>query len=464
MKSSKRLKEIWSQAKVQLLETIPAGNRIWINELIYNDEKENELILSLPSSFHLSNFYTYCQTSVSNTIDELANEKIKLSVIVKESSSSESTAPAEEVSTTPKAAKKFTNTIIQDIKKKNNSMLNPNYTFDNFVSGDNSLFAYTSAKAVAMNPGGNYNPFLLYGGVGLGKTHLLQSIGNYIEQDNPKANVIYITAEAFTNELIYAFGDKSTNKFKQKYRKADVLLIDDIHFLQKKEAIQEELFHTFNDLYESHKQIVLTCDRPINELTDITDRLKSRFSRGLNVNLEPPPYEIRLAILRKKCEGKEVNIEPEVLDYICQNIKTNVRDLEGALTTLIAYSELINKKITLKIAEEQLKNLIVSPVITDQDISIYTIIKEVGSYFNIDPSALRGKKKTKAISDARNIAIYLARNMTEYSLSEIGDQFDKRDHTTILYACNKIDSLKKTDSSLNQTLDKIKSIIIEKSK
>ena len=459
MDSSKKLNEIWNLAKNQLLETIPETDRVWINELEYNSEKDNVLTLSLPSSFHLLNYTSYCKETVSNLIDELAEEKITVNVIIKASSSDKKAKPVVKDRLAPK---KFSSDIVSE--KKTNSMLNPNYTFDNFVSGDNSLFAYTSAKAVAMNPGGNYNPFLLYGGVGLGKTHLLQSIGNYIEKDNPKTNVIYITAEAFTNELIFSFGDKSTNKFKQKYRKADVLLIDDIHFLQKKEAIQEELFHTFNDLYESHKQIVLTCDRPINELTDITDRLKSRFSRGLNVNLEPPSYEIRLAILHKKCEGKEINIEPEVFDYICQNIKTNVRDLEGALTTLIAYSELINKKITLKIAEEQLKNLIISPVITDQDISIYTIIKEVSYYFNIDPAALRGKKKTKAISDARNIAIYLARNMTEYSLSEIGDQFAKRDHTTILYASNKIDSLKKTDSSLAQTLDKIKSIIIEKSK
>lgn len=458
MEDNVKLKEIWAKAKVQLLGTIPVTDRIWINELYYDNEKQDNLILNLPSTFHLSQFNNYCKDTVLNLLEELTNKKIKLEVIVKTKSQKEQ---SKNESTNSKRIETFNQNTIS---KKHNSMLNPSYTFDNFVSGDNSLFAYTSAKAVAMNPGGNYNPFLLYGGVGLGKTHLLQSIGNYIEQDNPKSNVIYITAESFTNEFINSFGDKSTNKFKQKYRKADILLIDDIHFLQKKEAIQEELFHTFNDLYEAHKQIVLTCDRPINELTDITDRLKSRFGRGLNINLEPPTYEIRLAILRKKCEGKDINIDNEVFDYICQNIKTNVRDLEGALTTLIAYSELINKKITLKIAEEQLKSLIISPIIADQDISIYTIIKEVASFFNIDSTSLRGKKKTKAISDARNIAIYLSRNMTEYSLSEIGDQFDKRDHSTILYASNKIDSLIKTDSSLSQTIDKIKSIIIEKSK
>jgi chromosomal replication initiator protein DnaA len=464
MDTGENLKDIWAKAKLQLLETIPDADRIWINDLSYVSEGENELTLGQPSNFHISNFNEYCRESVSNTIDELVGKKIKLSVVVVKKTDNEttSTQPA------PKKAERMTpskfNADLVLPSKRNNSMLNPNYTFDSFVSGDNSLFAYTSAKAVAMNPGGNYNPFLLYGGVGLGKTHLLQSIGNYIEKDNPRANVIYITAEAFTNELIYSFGDKSTTKFKQKYRKADVLLIDDIHFLQKKEAIQEELFHTFNDLYEAHKQIVLTCDRPINELTDITDRLKSRFGRGLNVNLAPPPYEIRFAILRKKCEERNVSIDGEVLDYICQNIKTNVRDLEGALTTLIAYSELIKKKITLQIAEEQLKSLIVSPVITDQDISIYTIIKEVASYFNIDVSALKGKKKTKAISDARNIAIFLCRNMTDYSLTEIGDQFDKRDHSTVLYAINKINDAKIVDSQLSQTIDTIKQIIIDKSK
>lgn len=452
-----KLEEIWNKTKNQLLQSMPEADSIWLESTYYDSEEENSIVLAVPSQFYLTSYELYCKNPIQNMLDELSGTNIHVQVVVKEIQEKEDSPTETEEVHKPITPVKL-NPAIRD------SALNSSYTFDSFVSGDNTLFAYTSAKAVAMNPGGNYNPFLLYGGVGLGKTHLLQSIGNFIRSSNPNATVIYVTAEVFTNEFIEAISKRTTPAFKQKYRKADVLLIDDIHFFQKTDAIQEEFFHTFNALYESQRQIVMTCDRPISELSNITDRLRSRFSRGLNVNLQPPNYETRMAILQKKCQERGITIDVKILDYLSQNIKTNVRDLEGALTTLIAYSELIKKNITIEIAQEQLKNIISSPIISNQDISPYMIIKEVGAFFGIDPSALRGKKKTKAISDARNIAIFLCRNMTEYSLLEIGKQFDGRDHSTVLYAYKKVESAKLSDSALATTIDTLKTNIMSKIK
>ena len=275
--------------------------------------------------------------------------------------------------------------------------------------------------------------------------------------------MVYVTAETFTNDYIQSLTDKNTSQFRIKYRKADILLIDDIHFLEKKIQTQEELFHTFNDLYETSKQIVFTCDRPISELKGFTDRLKSRFTRGLNINLTAPDYETRVAILKKKCEEKDVRIDDAILDYIAQNIKTNVRDLEGSLTTLIAYSNLIKSRITLEIAQEQLKNIISTPMAGEQDISIGSIVKEVASYFNVEIGDIKGKKRTAIIKDARNMAIYLTRRITQYSTTEIGTYFD-RDHSTITHSIDKVETEKKTNSELASTLDSLEMRIRSRSK
>ena len=276
-------------------------------------------------------------------------------------------------------------------------------------------------------------------------------------------NVIYVTAETFTNDFIQSLTNKNTSQFRIKYRKADVLLIDDIHFLEKKIQSQEELFHTFNDLYETNKQIVFTCDRPISELKGFTDRLKSRFTRGLNINLTAPDYETRVAILRRKCDEKGVKIYDSVLNYIAENIKTNVRDLEGTLTTLIAYSSLIKSEITLDVAQEQLKNIIASPMAGEQDISIGSIVKEISNYFNIDVGDIRSKKRTAIIRDARNMAIYLTRRITQYSTTEIGSFFD-RDHSTVTHAIDKVEKERKSNAELAQTLDTLESSIKAKAK
>jgi len=337
-------------------------------------------------------------------------------------------------------------------------MFNPSYTFESFVPGDNSSFAYSACMAIAKNPGSAYNPCLLYGGVGLGKTHLIQSIGNYIRK-NTKLKVVYVTAENFTNEYIQSINENKSQQFKNKYRKVSVLLIDDIHFLQNKNETQNELFNTFNDLYDTGRQIVFTCDRPVEELKNISDRLRSRFERGLNIDLLPPDYETRVAILRKKCQEKNVEFSSEVIDYIASNISSNVRALESCLTKLIAYCQLLNKDISLDIAKEQLRHIISSNNDTS-GISIDLIIKAVSNYFNVSPYDIKGKNKNQSIVLPRQIAMYLCRKLTDFSTTEIGYEFGGKNHTTVMYNVQKVEArLKSSEKEINNIIEKLETQI-----
>lgn len=452
------LESIWYQTLEQLNDSMPAAKTMWLDYVTFRKDEGECVYLECDSSMTKSNFEKNCMAEVVNLMEELSGRHITLDISV---------ASDESVSSGSSQDKSGYDKPDEDHRthrrSSRNSLLNPAYTFDSFIPCESTMFAYNAAKAIAMHPGMSYNPFLIYGGVGLGKTHLLESIGNYVEKENPRKNVVYVTAETFTNDYIQSLTDKNTSQFRIKYRKADILLIDDIHFLEKKIQTQEELFHTFNDLYETSKQIVFTCDRPISELKGFTDRLKSRFTRGLNINLTAPDYETRVAILKKKCEEKDVRIDDAILDYIAQNIKTNVRDLEGSLTTLIAYSNLIKSRITLEIAQEQLKNIISTPMAGEQDISIGSIVKEVASYFNVEIGDIKGKKRTAIIKDARNMAIYLTRRITQYSTTEIGTYFD-RDHSTITHSIDKVETEKKTNSELASTLDSLEMRIRTRSK
>ena len=452
------LESIWYQTLEQLNDSMPAAKTMWLDYVTFRKDEGECVYLECDSSMTKSNFEKNCMAEVVNLMEELSGRHITLDISV---------ASDESVSSGSSQDKSGCDKPDEDHRthrrSSRNSLLNPAYTFDSFIPCESTMFAYNAAKAIAMHPGMSYNPFLIYGGVGLGKTHLLESIGNYVEKENPRKNVVYVTAETFTNDYIQSLTDKNTSQFRIKYRKADILLIDDIHFLEKKIQTQEELFHTFNDLYETNKQIVFTCDRPISELKGFTDRLKSRFTRGLNINLTAPDYETRVAILKKKCEEKDVRIDDAILDYIAQNIKTNVRDLEGSLTTLIAYSNLIKSRITLEIAQEQLKNIISTPMAGEQDISIGSIVKEVASYFNVEIGDIKGKKRTAIIKDARNMAIYLTRRITQYSTTEIGTYFD-RDHSTITHSIDKVETEKKTNSELASTLDSLEMRIRTRSK
>jgi len=348
---------------------------------------------------------------------------------------------------------------IQDAnsEKRAKANLTSRYTFDAFVQGSNSTFAYNAANVIAKNPGINYNPCLIYGGVGLGKTHLLQSIGNYIIDHDPRLRVVYVTAEMFTNEFIDSLKTKNTVDFKNKFRKANVLLVDDIHFLSGKASTQEELFYTFDNLYESKRQMVFTCDRPIAELKDITDRLKSRFKRGLNVDLQPPQYETKFAILKKKCEEQRTMLPDDILDYLCNSINTNVRDLEAALLKLTAYSSLLHEHMTLEKAKK-LTGIMpssIGPNEMTRSITVDDIIKVTAEHFKVAPYDLKGKKRTKSFVIPRQIAMFLAREMTAFSTTEIGSDFG-RDHTTVMHAIERIENKVNTDLELKKTVDKIK--------
>ncbi len=437
-------KEVLTQIKIDLNDQ---EFTTWFSRIDYDSSKAETIILAVPSKFVMDQIKQRYSAMITKTLHELSGSELSIDFIIKKR---EAKQVVEGDSTPERPSQERASYHKKQTHLEDKSA---NYSFDSFIVGDNSSFAFNACMAIAKNPGTAYNPCLIYGGVGLGKTHLIQSVGKYVSENIPEMKVTYVTAEAFTNEFIQAIGDKKIQPFKNKYRKVDILLIDDIHFLQGKESTQEELFHTFNDLYDSNKQMIFTCDRPVSELKKLAARLRSRFERGLNVDLQPPNYETRLAILRKKCVDHNYAIADEILSFISRNINTNVRDLEASLTKLIAYSKLLNKEVTLKIAQEQLKDSY--SLNRDHSIAIETIQKVVADYFNLSYIELRSKKRTRAIAVPRQIAMYIARNMTDYSTTEIGYDFGGRDHTTVMHACQKIESLIQTDSSMDNTIQKL---------
>lgn len=339
------------------------------------------------------------------------------------------------------------------IKKKNAgpTFLNARYTFDTFVVGGNNEFARAASLAVAENPGEIYNPLFIYGGVGLGKTHLMHSIAHFVLDQNPDTKVLYVTSEKFTNELIDAIQKNSTNQFREKYRSIDILLIDDIQFIIGKERTQEEFFHTFNTLHESKRQIIISSDRPPKEMLTLEDRLRSRFEHGLLADIQSPDYETRMAILRKKEELDGLKIDEEVLSYIATNIKSNIRELEGALTKIVAFSRLKKRELNILLAEEALQDII-SP--NEKKIITPSLIVEIVSeHHNITPSEIYSKDKSRNISYPRQIVMYLCRHLTDLSVTEIGKILGNRDHSTVLHGCEKVSNDMKTDSSLHNTID-----------
>lgn len=334
---------------------------------------------------------------------------------------------------------------------KKHQLLQEEYTFDTFIPGDNSNFAYNASIAVAKNPGKQYNPILLYGGSGLGKTHLMQAIGNYIYNNGgEKLKICYVSAETFTNEFTVSIKEGKTNAFKNKYRNLDVLLLDDIHFLQNKEQTQEELFYTFNALHEKKAQMVFTCDRPIKEIKNMAARLVSRLANGLCIDLQPPSYETRVAILQKKIDLMDKTLSQDIVEYIAKNIETNVRDLEAALNKVFGYADLVEKKPDLEITKHLLKDVMDSG--SNESISIDVIQKVIADNYQISVADLKGKKRDKKFVIPRQIAIYIARELTEMAYTDIGNEFGGKDHSTIMSAYNKIAEQIKIDSSLESKI------------
>ena len=331
---------------------------------------------------------------------------------------------------------------------KSSSTLNPKYTFEKFIVGPSNSFPHAASLAVAQSPGRAYNPLFLYGGSGLGKTHLMQAIGNYVVQQ-AKANVCYVTSEDLLNEYIDAIQKKGLVQFRKKYRNCDVLLIDDIHFLGGKERMQEEFFHTFNTLFDNHKQIVLTCDRPASEIPDLEHRLVSRFEWGLVTELELPDVETRIAILRNKQEQLNIKLPDDVLTYLAENIRANIRRLEGALIRVVSFSSLTGKPITMQSVEYLLRDTLDQE--QQQILTIEEIQKVVSDYYDVRMADMTSNRRPQAIAFPRQVAMYLSREMTSQSLPSIGQAFGKN-HATVMYACKTVNEKKKIDSAFRQSL------------
>lgn len=340
-----------------------------------------------------------------------------------------------------------------NVEEAPSNMLNPKYTFDTFVIGTNNRFAHAASLAVAEAPAKAYNPLFLYGGVGLGKTHLMHAIGHYIMEHNPNMRVLYISSEKFTNEFINAIRDSQGESFRTKYRNIDVLLIDDIQFIAGKEQTQEEFFHTFNALHEERKQIIISSDRPPKEIPTLEERLRSRFEWGLITDIQPPDLETRIAILRKKAKAENLDIPNEAMNYIANQIDTNIRELEGALIRVVAYSSLINADITSHLAAEALKDII--PSSRPRMITINDIQAKVGEFYGLKLEDFKARKRTKAVAFPRQIAMYLSRELTDFSLPKIGEAFGGRDHTTVIHAHEKISKLVQEDQELYKIITNI---------
>jgi chromosomal replication initiator protein len=461
-------KIFWDETTEQLRREVGEEEfTIWFSNLKYLKASEIEIIIAVPSFFFQEQFKPRYHKRIEEKIRELTGKNLSIvlqvvSINLKESEFEEKDKEVtKSIPSTPEERGQTDSS--REIMKKRHQQLREDYTFDKYVIGENNSFAANAAIAISRNPGNAYNPFLIYGGVGLGKTHLMQAIGNYI-YENSESKIIYITAENFLNEFIQAISDNkiSANKmsaFKNKFRYVDVLLIDDIHFFQDKPGVQEELFHTFNTLLDAKKQLAFTCDRPVSELKKISERLKSRFEQCLNVDLQPPKYETRCAILKSTIESQNVNIPDEVIDLVSKNVSTNIRDLISALNKLIAYTKLMGHPITLENAQQQLRDVFASP--KQANLSIDIVQRVVADFFSVSPIDIKGKKKTKNIVNPRQIAMYLSRDMTEYSTTEVGQSFGGRDHTTVMYSCQKIEDQIRTDPNLYSTLQTLKRMIRE---
>ncbi|MFC4402325.1 chromosomal replication initiator protein DnaA [Gracilibacillus xinjiangensis] len=418
----------------------------WLKNTLIEQIQGDTVIISAPNEFTRDWLESKYTNIISEVLYEITGAKLAVKFIIPESSNGLET----EQTQTQKKAVVPNQTNYTSPK----SMLNDKYTFETFVIGSGNRFAHAASLAVAEAPAKAYNPLFIYGGVGLGKTHLMHAIGHYVLDHNPSAKVVYLSSEKFTNEFINSIRDNKAVNFRNKYRNVDVLLIDDIQFLAGKEQTQEEFFHTFNTLHEENKQIIISSDRPPKEIPTLEDRLRSRFEWGLITDITPPDLETRIAILRKKAKAEGLDIPNEVMLYIANQIDTNIRELEGALIRVVAYSSLTNQDIDASLAAEALKDII--PTSRPKVITIQHIQEAVGKRYNVKLEEFTAKKRTKSIAFPRQIAMYLSRELTDFSLPKIGEEFGGRDHTTVIHAHEKISKLLGTDQLLGKEIEDIK--------
>ena len=424
-------------------ELTPVSYDVWMATLkpISWDEENGKLYLQVYNDYSKSILETRYVTVVENSAREAFGRPIKVLFV-----EADDIIPASDRQVVQKA---FTDELY----------LNPKYIFNTFVVGNNNRFAHAASLAVAELPSKRYNPLFIYGAAGLGKTHLMHAIGHFIIKQSPSLKVLYVSSEMFTNELIKAIREDKNVDFRNKYRHIDVLLIDDIQFIEKKERTQEEVFHTFNTLYEANKQIIVSSDRPPKELITLEERLRSRFEWGLIADIQPPDYETRVAILIKKAEMEDVVVNEnilEIIEFVAEKIQSNIRELEGALIRVIAYANLTNQKINKDLAKAVLKDIFSS---SNRKVTPKIVKDSVCRHFNISISDMESAKRSTNLSYPRQIAMYLCRDMTSLSLPKIGDAFGNRDHTTVLHACNKITKELSVNANLKEIINKLVSDI-----
>lgn len=409
--------------------------------------ENNQLWLEVPSAVHKDYWEKNLAAKIVETGFKLTGAEVMPHFVV--------TGEKESIDVFEEKKTPVTQEKIAEHGKK--ALLNPKYSFDTFVIGKGNQMAHAAALVVAEDPGSIYNPLFFYGGVGLGKTHLMHAIGHQMLQNRPDAKVKYVSSETFTNEFINSIQTKNSEQFRKEYRNVDLLLVDDIQFLAEKEATLEEFFHTFNDLYNENKQIVLTSDRPPNDIPKLPERLVSRFAWGLSVDITPPDLETRIAILRKKADAERLEIPDDTLSYIAGQIDSNIRELEGALVRVQAFATINGEDITTSLAADALKSL--KSVGSQNHLSILQIQEEVAKYYHIQLKDLKGKKRVKSIVVPRQISMYLSREMTDNSLPKIGAEFGGKDHTTVIHAHEKIQQLMEKDPTIQKEVGEIKNLL-----
>jgi chromosomal replication initiator protein len=444
------ISELWSKALGEIEKKISKPSyETWLKSTKAHTIKGDTLTITAPNEFARDWLESRYLHLIADTIYQLTGEEFLIKFIIPQNQRDD-----EFVQNSPIKQINNNNDEQNEIPQ---SMLNPKYTFDTFVIGSGNRFAHAASLAVAEAPAKAYNPLFIYGGVGLGKTHLMHAIGHYVMNHNPSAKIVYLSSEKFTNEFINSIRDNKAVDFRNKYRSVDVLLIDDIQFLAGKESTQEEFFHTFNTLHEESKQIIISSDRPPKEIPTLEDRLRSRFEWGLITDITPPDLETRIAILRKKAKAEGLDIPNEVMLYIANQIDSNIRELEGALIRVVAYSSLINKDINADLAAEALKDII--PNSKPKMIAISDIQRIVGQEFQVKLEDFKAKKRTKSVAFPRQIAMYLSRELTDSSLPKIGEEFGGRDHTTVIHAHEKISRMLQSDEQLQRQLKEITGLI-----
>lgn len=435
------LNEVLLEAKNLLKgEISELSYKTWILPLELSIIEDNNVILISDDPFKKESVESRFKDLLENAFSIILQKKCNISIILKDSND------------TQEKNTNFSNNI-----NYSKTYLNPDYSFDTFVVGDNNRFAHAAALAVAESPATAYNPLFIYGGVGLGKTHLLHAIGNEILKNHKDFKILYVTSEKFTNEFINSLRFNSMDEFRNKYRNIDLLLIDDIQFIAGKDRLQEEFFHTFNTLRESGKQIVLSSDKPPRDIPLLEDRLKSRFEWGILADVAMADYEVRLAILRKKADEKHAIIDDDILKNIAAKIDSNIRELEGVLNKMIAKASLTHSPLTMEMAEKAINDIVSQK---EKIVSPEYIQEVVAKYFNLNPKDLKSSKRSNDLAYPRQIAMYLCRDIAQMQLAKIGDSFGKRDHTTVMHACRKIESEIKENGNTKLIVDSVKNLIL----